>query len=624
MTELTNLEECTSDDNNSAAYSVTLSMTPRDIIRNRPSTMVSTSSKRQSPPTVTAASIGVPRAFICMLWMLLHSGDVRAFTVYRNRQVGSRGTTMMMMPAAFTRFEKENRLMMLFGTNGDVEKEDEVGENTVVLADPASHQEDEVEDFDDEVYSKDVSQVNEGRSFMIYKRFQNIKEKARSVVKPVKEAVKLSLHPRPDAIAGILFDAAETSVEEVGKVIKNRSVVNQESFLTKIEEAMSPAEQIDAVEATALQMIAEAKAVTETAIIAAENNAKASIAKLKAASVSTILSIEVTANESIAAIADDALKAGIDISASSTSAALSIGQESSLASTNTGSQAKPRSIERVFTDKEIETLSLQDVDFTLTEMAPPFIDEDQCLVPGEAIVRVEKAPDNARRIFAGIDINASVDDVWKVLTDYPNLQKVVPNLVKNDVVEVFKADKNFKLESVLGDDNLNDDDKVKAISTHLKGAVLNQVGGAKVIGINFSARTKLEVREWPEGMPDLGHFEDEVWAGKTRESRAKEERGLPLKRYHFPRPFAVCRLPHKDISMQSVVKDSGDFRMYQGVWRMQPLPGCAPSGENAMRLTYAVELSPRAILPVGLIENRIAMDLCTNLKSIRDFVQKTS
>jgi len=197
--------------------------------------------------------------------------------------------------------------------------------------------------------------------------------------------------------------------------------------------------------------------------------------------------------------------------------------------------------------------------------------------------------------------------VFQVLTDYPNLQKVVPNLVKNDVVEVFKADKSFKLESVLGDDNLNDDDKVKAISTHLKGAVLNQVGGAKVIGINFSARTKLEVREWPEGMPDLGHFEDEVWAGKTRESRAKEGRGLPLKRYHFPRPFAVCRLPHKDISMQSVVKDSGDFRMYQGVWRMQPLPGCAPSGENAMRLTYAVELSPRAILPVGLIENRIAM-----------------
>jgi hypothetical protein len=32
----------------------------------------------------------------------------------------------------------------------------------------------------------------------------------------------------------------------------------------------------------------------------------------------------------------------------------------------------------------------------------------------------------------------------------------------------------------------------------MKGAVLRQVGGAKVVGINFSARTTLEVREWPD------------------------------------------------------------------------------------------------------------------------------
>jgi len=37
-------------------------------------------------------------------------------------------------------------------------------------------------------------------------------------------------------------------------------------------------------------------------------------------------------------------------------------------------------------------LGYDDVDYHLSEMAPPFIDEDQCLVPGEALVRVEKAP----------------------------------------------------------------------------------------------------------------------------------------------------------------------------------------------------------------------------------------
>jgi len=72
--------------------------------------------------------------------------------------------------------------------------------------------------------------------------------------------------------------------------------------------------------------------------------------------------------------------------------------------------------------------------------------------------------------------------------------------------------------------------------------------------------------------------------------------------------------------MQSVEEDDGEFRMYQGVWRMQPLVGCAPPGGSAMRLTYAVEISPRPYLPVALVENRIARDLCMNLEAIRDFV----
>ena len=63
---------------------------------------------------------------------------------------------------------------------------------------------------------------------------------------------------------------------------------------------------------------------------------------------------------------------------------------------------------------DIEALSYDDVDYEMSEMAPPFIGEDMCLVPGVPLVRVEKAPDNSRRIFAGIDIMAGVDDVWDV------------------------------------------------------------------------------------------------------------------------------------------------------------------------------------------------------------------
>ena len=88
----------------------------------------------------------------------------------------------------------------------------------------------------------------------------------------------------------------------------------------------------------------------------------------------------------------------------------------------------------------------------------------------------------------------------------------------------------------------------------------------------------------------------------------------------FPRPYCISSLPHRDITMQGV-RGTGDFRFYQGVWRMQPLPGCAPPGFSAMRLTYSVELSPRAWVPVALLEGRIASALGENLEAIRNYVK---
>ncbi len=50
--------------------------------------------------------------------------------------------------------------------------------------------------------------------------------------------------------------------------------------------------------------------------------------------------------------------------------------------------------------------------------------------------------------------------------------------------------------------------------------------------------------------------------------------------------------------MQRVADDDGDFCVYQGVWGMQPLPGCAAEGDDAISLTYAVEITIRLYLPV--------------------------
>lgn len=297
-------------------------------------------------------------------------------------------------------------------------------------------------------------------------------------------------------------------------------------------------------------------------------------------------------------------------------------------------------------DVDVSTLTYDDVGYHQSEMDPPFLDEAQCLVPGEAIVRVEKAPENSRRIFAGIDIFASVDDVWnvrmiltdrkrsfaiymytvlthrtptivKLLTDYAHLQDVVPNLVVNEVLETYPGK---PASEVKVDTSLSDERQCEELSKQMKGALLKQVGGAKVAGIKFSARTTLEVREWPQGLPDFAHFQDQEWKGKSRDKRAQDSVRQPLTRYRFPRPFALSSLPTRDISMQNIENDGGEFRMYQGVWRMQPLPGCAPGDMEAMRLTYAVEVSPRAYLPVSLVEGRIVRDLCSNLAAIRDFV----
>merc|ERR1719281_1025839 len=59
--------------------------------------------------------------------------------------------------------------------------------------------------------------------------------------------------------------------------------------------------------------------------------------------------------------------------------------------------------------------------------------DNSCL--GDPIVRVEDVPNNAVRIFAGVDVVAPMQSVWDVLTDYENLYRVVPNLVRTEVLE---------------------------------------------------------------------------------------------------------------------------------------------------------------------------------------------
>jgi hypothetical protein len=224
--------------------------------------------------------------------------------------------------------------------------------------------------------------------------------------------------------------------------------------------------------------------------------------------------------------------------------------------------------------------------------SPFFLTDEMCLLHGaDPIVQVEKAPSNSRRIFSGIDILAKSDAVWSVLTNYEYLHEVVPSLVKNEIVERFDCG----------------------------GARLNQVGGATVFpGVTFTASILLDVKLYLEN----GSLPDSSFAyGSFDEVAVEDIRSIPLQRGRFPRPFAVSTLPHRDITMQSV-PNAGDFEHYQAVWRIQDLPDCAPEGQHATRLSYAVEIKPKGMLPVKLIEGRVKADLKANMEAIRCYVER--
>eukprot|EP00930_Biecheleria_cincta_P042805 TRINITY_DN29455_c0_g1_i1.p1 TRINITY_DN29455_c0_g1~~TRINITY_DN29455_c0_g1_i1.p1 ORF type:complete len:1062 (+),score=166.24 TRINITY_DN29455_c0_g1_i1:133-3318(+) len=230
-----------------------------------------------------------------------------------------------------------------------------------------------------------------------------------------------------------------------------------------------------------------------------------------------------------------------------------------------------------------------------------------CLIPGgSAVVRIEDAPGNARRIFTGIDIRATVDEVWKVLIDYDSLTEVVPNLVENQVI---------KRDRVGG------------------GARLWQIGRSSwtILGrkFYFQAGMTLDVRLHPEGLCTSGlktagtkmdASDIELMTSAEVRERGK---GMEMVRDVFPRPFSIASpgVPVRDITMQNAIGEKGDFVHYQGVWRFQPLLGCGLPDEDLMRLTFAVECQPHWFLPVAPVEGRIADALAENMGAIRDHVE---
>jgi hypothetical protein len=186
----------------------------------------------------------------------------------------------------------------------------------------------------------------------------------------------------PYAIGAILKEASLAAVEQVDDVIKRNSLLNQQQALEESKEMMA-------------SLIEEAFEPMEASLADMET----SLGKARQA-------LEVAKSQSYQAI--EAIQ--VAAIAQAEGAATAVAQAEKAAERQVMAEIYSNAV----SDVDVSKLAFDDVDYDSSEMAPPFLDFDSCLVPGEPVVRVERAPENSRRIFAGIDVMASVDDVWNV------------------------------------------------------------------------------------------------------------------------------------------------------------------------------------------------------------------
>lgn len=234
---------------------------------------------------------------------------------------------------------------------------------------------------------------------------------ARNLVsRPISTAAAVA--PAPSKIARVLTDATAGAVDMA--VDGTMTPLDGGPRKIRRSRAFSDVEDTAAMEAeatSALDAIALAKTTAADAFDAAESairDAENALGDARRA----LLVAKMEAAEGIASAESAAVEA---LSSAQRATAFATRVATTTLSKEEGEQNSINdSSEDPIAEEEAMSLSYDDVDYHLSEMAPPFINEDQCLVPGEALVRVEKAPENSRRIFAGIDIMASIEDVWNV------------------------------------------------------------------------------------------------------------------------------------------------------------------------------------------------------------------
>ncbi|KAL4308208.1 hypothetical protein GQ457_01G054570 [Hibiscus cannabinus] len=199
------------------------------------------------------------------------------------------------------------------------------------------------------------------------------------------------------------------------------------------------------------------------------------------------------------------------------------------------------------------------------------VDNDGFVLSGEktqsssedgVFIEVTKLVGSSRRIRSKIGIEASLDTVWNILTDYDKLSDVIPALTVSKVVE--KKDKFARLYQI-GQQNLP-------------------------FGLKFNAKGVIDCYE-----KDLEIFP----SGRKREIQFKMVEG----------DFIVFEGTWL-IEQFNEGKCEGDGAFL---------------GEGFhTTLSYSVDLKPKMWLPVQLVESRLSNEVKTNLLSIREEARRVT
>mmetsp|Transcript_10201 Transcript_10201/g.11668 ORF Transcript_10201/g.11668 Transcript_10201/m.11668 type:complete len:343 (-) Transcript_10201:645-1673(-) len=175
------------------------------------------------------------------------------------------------------------------------------------------------------------------------------------------------------------------------------------------------------------------------------------------------------------------------------------------------------------------------------------------------VVKIETLAINTRRIVGQLKIQASLEDVWSIITDYDNLSSHIPNLMESRQLEV-NNDKasNSLVHGKPGDGSYR--------------CKLYQVGAQKIIGFDFGASVTLDMTE---------------------------------KIVNHDRRKIVFRCA-----------ESQFFTQFDGEWIVTEETDSI-TGEYFCIVSYSVDVTPRGPVPVLALEWRIREDVPANLRAVR-------